>query len=210
MAPTLKKRSIPIAVAAFLKRVLRRTVGMEPSSQYGENIAQRSKQLLDGLSLDEGSLAFKIALEELRREFDLLDEEAALIPEGLELQKKVVELAGRYEIADVLVRDMLTKPPVVRLFSCILVDAAKAGASQIKFDFLPDQEGFSVQLWVGLVWTDMMNLPTVLELPLRGVIARVEGLGYEAACPRFQTPMPQNLEFRWRDRQQLVIHLSLD
>lgn len=210
MAPTLQKRSIPIAVVAFLRSALRRAVGMEPSSRYGENIAQRSKQLLDDLSLDEGSLAFKIALEELRREFDLLNEEAALIPEGLELQRKVVELAGRYEIADLLVRDMLTKPPVVRLFSGILVDAAKAGATQIKFEFLPDQEGFSVQMQVGSVWTDMLNLPATLELPLRGIIARVEGLGYDAACPRIQSPMPQNLEFRWRDRQQLVIHLTLD
>jgi hypothetical protein len=207
MAPTLQQRSTLIAIVAFLERAFWRTLGREQNPQYGEDIVRRSTRFLNLLDRDEKSLAFKIALENLRREWDLLNEEAALVPEGLELQRKAVELAGRYEIADVLVRDMLTQPPIARLFNAILADAVKAGATQVKFDFTPDQVGFSVQMKVGLGWTEMMYLPAILQMPLRGVIARVEDIGYEVLRPRLESksPMPTALEFSWIDRQQLMI-----
>lgn len=133
-----------------------------------------------------------------------------MIPEGLELQRKVVELAGRYEIADVLVRDMLTKPPVVKLFTAVLADAVKAGGTQIKFEFLPGQEIVAVSMKVALGWSEMMTIPVTLEQPLRGVIARVEGIGHEVLRSRLElkSPGPTRLEFRWIDHQQLVILLA--
>ncbi len=70
---------------------------------FGVEIEERAKQYLLVLNQDEKSLDFRIALENLRFESELLWEESALAPEGLELLRKLTELAERYEIVDGLV-----------------------------------------------------------------------------------------------------------
>lgn len=210
MQPNLQKSSIPVAIAAFVQRAFGRSFGTYKDPEFGVGIEKRARRCLLLLNKDEKSLTFRIALENLRREFDLLMEESALVPEGLELQRKVVELAARYEIADLLVQEMLTQPPVVKLFTAILAEAQKAGAAEVQIDFRTNRDTFPVLQKTEGNWTEMMRVPGSLEEPLRGVIARVEGIGFAVLAPRLEQkhPLPTDLRFSWIDRQRLEITLD--
>ncbi len=206
----LVKRSIPVAIASFLQRAFGRSVGTHSNPEFGVGIEARAKRFLILLNKEEKSLTFRIALENLRREFDLLMEESALVPEGLELQSKVVELADRHEIADLLVREMLTQPPVVKLFNNILAKARKVGAPEVQIDFNAKGDTFPVLLNTGSNWAEMMRVPASLEEPLRGAIARVEAIGFAVLAPRLEQNhlLPTGLRFGWIDRQRLAISID--
>ncbi len=210
MRLNLQKRSIPIAIVAFLARAFGRSFGIYKDPQFGKGIEKRAKDYVVFLSKDEKSFLFRIALENLRRESDLLSEEVALVPEGLELHRRVVELANRYEVADRLATEMLTEPPLVKLFNGILAQALQDGANEVHINFNTTRDTFPVMLKVEGTWTEAMRIPACLEAPLRGVIARVEGIGFPVLAPRLsaRVPLPQDLAFRWLDRQRLEIVIN--
>jgi hypothetical protein len=210
MKPNLAKRSIPVAIVAFLQRALARSLGSYRRPVCGVDIQKRAGRYLLDLNRDEKSLTFKIALENLRSESDLLDEESALVPEGLELQRKVVELADRYEIAAELVKEGLTQAPVARLMTAIFTEAQKAGSQHVQIDFNLNRGSFPVLYELAGNWTEMMRIPGNLEEPLRGAIARVEGIGFSVLAPHLELkqPLPADVRFTWIDSHRLDITMD--
>jgi len=210
MKPNLEKRSIPVAIVAFLQRAFARSFGIYRSPEFGVDIQKRAGSYLLDLKRDEKSLPFKIALENLRRDSDLLEEESALVPEGLELQRKVVELADRYQIAAELVKEGLTQAPVAKLLLAIFMEARKLGGDKVHIHFNLKRGSFPVLYELAGDWTEMMWIPGNLEEPLRGAIARVEGIGFTVLAPYLEHkhPLPANVKFHWIDSQRLEIFLD--
>ncbi len=210
MKPPLEKRSIPVAIIAFLQRAFARSVGIYRSPEYGVDIQKRAGRYLLDLRRDEKSLTFKIALENLRHDSDLLGEESALVPEGLELQRKVVELADRYEIAADFVQETMTQPPVARLLTAIFTEAKKAGSQHVQIDFNLKHGTFPVLYELAGDWTEMMRIPGNLEEPLRGAIARVAGIGFTVLSPHLEhmNPLPTDVRFNWIDSRRLDITID--
>lgn len=197
MLPELRKRSLLVALAAFVARAFARSYGSAKPLRFGVDIKERARRYLSKLNTSEESLTFKIALENLRRECDLLMEEAALVPEGLELQRKVVALADRYEIAQELLREALNEPPVVKLFHAILAQAREAGSNQVQIDF--EANPIAVLTRAEGSWKEPMRIPSTLEEPLRGVIARVEGIGFGALARHIEggAKLPREVTLKW-------------
>lgn len=210
MKPDLEKRSIPVAIVAFLQRAFARSLGIYKNPEFGVDIQKRAGRYLLDLKRDEKGLPFKIALENLRRDSDLLDEESALVLEGLELQRKVVELADRYQIAAELVKEAMTQPPVARLLTAIFTEAQKAGSRHLQIDFNLKRGNFPVLYELAGDWTEMMRIPGNLEEPLRGAIARVPGIGFTVLSPHLEHkhPLPANVRFNWIDSHRLDITID--
>ncbi len=210
MRPNLQPRSKFIAALAFLQRLFERAIGAHENRRFGVAIAERSERYLMLLNRDEGHLTFRIALEHLRREYDLFFEESALVPAGLQLQRKLVDLAERYEIADQLVNKMFVEPPIARLFNAVVAEGAKQKASRIRIEFEPNRRGLPVQMLTEQGWSEYMLLPYNLGEAFRGVIARVEGIGYAELYAYMGQPpeMPTYVSFHRNDPQHLEIELG--
>ena len=210
MRPNLEKRSKLIAIVAFLQRTVGISFRSFQKSRFGVGIEKRARRCLSLLNTNEKGLTFKIALENLRFEFDLLMEEAALVPDGLELHRKVVELAERHEIADVIVREMFNRPPVVRLFFAILAEARNADASLVQFDLINKLDTFPVFYEVQGNRIEAMRIPSTLEVALRGMFARAEVIGFKVIAAHFEQnlSLPKDIGIKWINPQRLEITID--
>jgi hypothetical protein len=105
---------------------------------------------------------------------------------------------------------MLTLPPVVNLVTVLLSQAIKQNATAIQFAFAANQEQMPVPLKKQGTWTDAAQIPAELARPLRGVIARFQGLGYNALSPRLKShpPMPTKVTILWPNENLLEIHVE--
>jgi type II secretory ATPase GspE/PulE/Tfp pilus assembly ATPase PilB-like protein len=194
-----EKRSVLVAALAFLQRAFSRSMGLYRPPRFGEETEGRARQFHRQLQENASSLSFRLALEYLRQEEDLLSEEAALGPEALGLQRNLLELADRSEIADQLVTRMLTLPPVVKLFTALLSQAIKEDAAAIQIEFDTSQELIPVRMRQHDTWVDTVRIPIELARPLRGVIARIDGIGYDKLASRVgnTTPLPTKVKISW-------------
>lgn len=206
----LRKRSSFVSLAAFLQRAGLRAVGRYKDPVYGQHFEARSARYLSALSLPIDSLRFKIALENLRREWDLLNEDAALLPKPLELQNKMLDLAKSEEIARNLVDGMLNESPLAKLFGAILSSAREDGASKARIDFPSDGKPVKVWFEVGGAWKDTMNVPSSLAEPLRGVAVRASTASYSRVRPfmNSEKPLPDEVVFEWDGDHSLTMTLS--
>lgn len=137
-------------------------------------------------------------------------EESALVPAGLNLQRKLVELSARYEIADRLVNKMFVEAPIARVFNAVVAEGAKQQASRIRIGFEPNRRGLPVEKLTEQSWSEYMLLPYNLGEAFRGVIARVEGIGYAELYAYMNQPpeMPTYVSFHWSDQEHLEIGLG--
>ena len=205
----MEKWSKFVAFLSLFLRGQRNTFGIQKYPKPGENIEARASQYLTRLNSDEASLAFKIALEDLRTEYDLLFEEAALAPKGLELHRKVIELANRYEIANDIVRDSFIATPIGLVITVILAEA-HAKATKIQLDFEGDGQSIIGRIHTKGDWEVNMEIPRALAPPLRGAIARMEAIGFAALGPHMNhdKPLPNDVEFFWLNPECVEITTS--
>ena len=91
------------SVLAFCQRAF----GLHPRSKPLENLPARSLRSLERLSRSPNTLGFKIALQQLQHDWDLLDEKAVSNDDALRLQIRVLELASDDPEAEALLRRKL-------------------------------------------------------------------------------------------------------
>lgn len=169
-----------VPVLAFFERAF----GLHPRPTYGENLEQRAQKYLVALSVPSDSLKFRIAVEQLKRESDLLDEESALLADCLALQVKLIQIAQFNAIAHEICSKAYREAPVCRLFAALVVEAAKANASEISMQF--DSASIRVSHLVAGESTESMVIPKSLRDPLVGVIKRTAAVGYLAMSEFFK------------------------
>jgi hypothetical protein len=126
------------AKLAFLKRAYLRTTGRWPN--WGVDVESRATQWLMFLENPSSSLGWRVELENLAFQIDLLLEEEALIDECLQLQLRVLELANEYEVvAEIRDGVMGCTTPMNRLVSAMIQQAIQGGASEIWVAFTRDR-----------------------------------------------------------------------
>lgn len=122
------ERDRPVRPLAFFERSLVRR------SQGGpfQNVSPKSRRELGRLVGSRTSLRFRVALQQLRFDWDLLSAEAALNPDALRLRLRVLDLSADFRAAERLIRPCFDKAPLGRLFSVIVAQADQDGATQIE------------------------------------------------------------------------------
>lgn len=167
------------AVASFLGHVQRIVDRTFHRREFGQNIAARCRRHLARLDRSEQSFAFLVALHHIAQDFELLREEAALTPEGLGLQRKIVALASRFDIAQAATQKIISAP-TSQLSCAIVAQACADGASHVRVDFQSENGAITVFYRNCDAWTEACRVPSNLERPLRGALTRLASMGIEA------------------------------
>ncbi len=206
----MEQRSLKVRVLAFLGRALARSRGAYVTPCYGVNVEPRAARFLTALAWPPESLTFQIALENLLEEFDLLDEECAMMPKALELQARVIELADGHEAARSLTGRMLNEPPVARLFSAILGQASEGAARGVRMEFRPESVDVLFQPLDGLDWHEAMRIPVALSKQVKGIADRAVRVGYASMRRHLiaPQPLPEHVTFRWESDDRFEMELS--
>jgi type II secretory ATPase GspE/PulE/Tfp pilus assembly ATPase PilB-like protein len=182
-----------IPVMAFLERAF----GAAPRPKYGENLETRAQKYLVAQSGPPDSLKFRIALEQLRREYDLLDEESALLADCLALQVKLMQIASANSVAHKICEEAYVNAPVCRLLAALLSQANHDGAK--RFDIRIKTDVIQVIFDIDGKAIEAMTIPKNLAAPLMGAIKRTEAVGYPAMCQFLykHDDAPSEVNFDW-------------
>jgi hypothetical protein len=194
------------SVVAFWRRVF-------PSRLVsGDQAQSRACGYLHRLANVEDENAFPISLRNLSREHDLLSEEAALRPDTLELQVRIVELAQRDPEARRIADEMLSEWPIAKLFAAVLAQARTDDARSIRID-LGSSRRSEIRIWFAKPsgWSEVMTTPGDIAGAVRGFAVRLERVGYATARPYFPprySPTPEAIHFVRLDEQTIEIALE--
>lgn len=106
-----------VQVIAFLGRSLRRQVGEveNPSNPDPSYLSRTAAAYLENLSKESGSLSRLVAIENLRREYNLLSEDYVDLPPLLELQLEVLRLSLDEPALKPIQHRILLEPPVAKI-----------------------------------------------------------------------------------------------
>ncbi|MBS1712785.1 MAG: hypothetical protein JST30_00460 [Armatimonadetes bacterium] len=182
-----------VRASAFLQRGIRRS--MEPeSSRPGERLAERARHTLSLLDKGQSDIAAAIAMENLACESDLFFDEAALIPECLSLQVRVMKDAVRDPAAARAVDSALNEAPVSRLMIQIVSMLCTPPTEAVRIVF---SDPIAVHVSQGGPWRDELTIPTDLSRPLAGTVARMEAAGFPLvkSLTRTECALPDDVEF---------------
>lgn len=182
-----------IPALAFLERAF----GLHPRPKYGENLETRAQKYLVALSGPPDNLKFRIALEQLRQEYDLLDEESALLADCLALQVKLMQIASAHSVAYKICEEAYVNAPVCRLLAALLSQANHDGAK--RFDIRINADVIQVIFDIDGQAVEAMTIPKNLGAPLIGAIKRTEAVGYPAMCKFLykHEDAPSKVNFEW-------------
>jgi hypothetical protein len=186
---------------------LGRAFGITPHIATRGNEEVRAGRFLARLQA-KGDLAIQIALADLRHHRDLLYEEAALKPNGLALQALVIELASRHPQAADLVPEMLSEPPLARLFTAILAETHSVRATKARIEFGGHTERMIKVLYCHPTGCrEGMTVPSSLREPFLSIVKRAERLGYDAIRPYLQSvsDLPAQVGFSWLSESSLEL-----
>lgn len=148
-------------------------------------------------------------MQGLAGECDLFIEENAHEGTLLTLQLRVIELAESNETAREIAIEMLSRPPLAKLFSAILAQAVADGASRIRVCATGDSS-IHVHCFNGGMWQEAMTVPASLWLPLRGFVIRAEKAPFSAIRHFLHEPsrLPDSVLFNWTSDQELELTLT--
>jgi hypothetical protein len=186
-----------VPVLAFFERAF----GLHPRPTYGENLEQRAQKYLVALSVPSDSLKFRIAVEQLKRESDLLDEESALLADCLALQVKLIQIAQFNAIAHKICEEAFVNAPVCRLLAALIAKANKEGAKRLDVRFKTDV--IQVIFDIDGQAVEAMTIPENLRAPLVGAIKRTEVVGYPVMRSFIykREDGPNDARFEWRSSE---------
>jgi hypothetical protein len=176
-----------------------------------ENLESRSERLLKRLEQPNGSLRFRMILQSLKLQFDLLEEETAIQPVSRALQVRIIELAPQFVTAREMAEMMLSDVPIGVLFFGIVCQAHKSGSRFVRFDFpTKDDDRNRARILSDIGWVDAVNMPQNVGNALRGFAYRIDGVGYEIAKNyiRFRGSIPATVEFHWLDSATLDLDIQ--
>jgi hypothetical protein len=187
------------AAMAKLLGFLARAAGVTSRERSTGTVEVRAGRVLGRLQRNQ-ELGTQMALQDLRWQRDLLEEEAALTPNGLALQARVIELASQYEQAALYVAEMLREPPVAKLWTAILARAFADGATAVRIE-LGDEAARHIKIsyLIAGAYQEAMTVPITLRQPLLGVVKRAEFVGYRALRPHLdpEAPLPDDVSISW-------------
>lgn len=204
----MRKRSRWIATLAFFERALLRSLGMYKSYVPGQDIERRSREMLALLQQPKDSLRYRITLES-SFPWDLFDEESALLPDALELQARLIEIAPQEESIHLVVAKWVQGSPVSKLTLAIIEQAAKDNASQVRIEFSKGEMPVRVIHGGTAGQEPAMTIPYKLSNALKGGTMRVERSyeGIRNLADRFRA-LPARLLFTWESPDVVIISLS--
>ncbi|MDR3692775.1 MAG: hypothetical protein P4L46_25570 [Fimbriimonas sp.] len=166
------------------------------------DVDARAGRYLKRLETPDNTLRFRLLLETLRLQFDLLDEASALEPLSCKLQARIIELAPQFKTAKQMADRMLTETPIGVLFFGIVCQAYKSGSTCVRFEFPRNvAEAHRAQVLTVDGWVDAVSMPPDVGGPLRGYAARVEAIGYDTVREyiTFRGSIPDKIAFHWLD-----------
>lgn len=198
-------------IVAFHGRTFGRFVGTY-HPVFGQDIDRRASEYLEKLSELSTPLRFEITLQNIKHEADLLIEEAALTPNGLELQAKLFELADKYATAREILYGMFKYSLFPGILRNIVTDA-KAKATQTAYIRYGDQ--VSVTFDTAGVLTEVAAFPSDLWPTIRGHLMRAQkvGLTKMEAYYMFKEQLEQHLlpdraDIEWHGDDTAVIRIG--
>ncbi len=201
-----------LKLIAFFQRIGERVTGKRKRFEFGSNLAQRSRWCLNQLSETRPPWRHRVALLNLDYDFDLLNEEHALVPEVLEFQLRVCLLAEIYPETREYIRNRNSFSPLQRLCFAAIAQAEQQRATGIAFNLQTGPNGcIAVLYYIDGAWHEAITGPADLESALRGCLMRLSRLGYPASKELIDIPLPDYPDFRmtWVSADRFECHLGL-
>lgn len=198
--PSPWPKAFAIYHAAFTRRCWQR---VPEEARIGWYLAQ--------LERTPGDYGQCLAVFRLRRDWEVLNEEAALRKRPRQLQAALVRHRERLPFAANWIAQWAQRVPIAKLYSAILRQAASDQAGAVQFDFTHTiSPEVVVRYFVNETWRDAITLPRPLGAPLRGFLMLVEEVGFSSVKPFLWLPdkVPDVLACRWIDEN--VLELRID
>lgn len=188
---------------------LQRATGLQKRYRPFENIQDRARELSQKLDHPRESLAHRVATAQLAYYWDVLSEEAAVQPEALRVQVRLIDSRHTIPAAEKIFREQFSKAPMGRLAGAILAQAFKDGASEIEIDFGSAQGQIQVRFLIHSRWIEAMTVPQSLSTSLRGIFLVIEAATYPKVRPLMPSEMalPEGVTFSGTDSDRLLIGL---
>lgn len=197
-----------VEILAFFQRIIDRR-GIPSIEPYGKNLDERALRYFALLSLPIDSLRFNIAMRNLSRQYDLFSEDAVFSASVLQLQVRVFQLGGRNLNAHAVTVEQLSRAPMSKLFSAVVLQASADGFRNAQFDFHID-DCSPIRIFYkreGSLPVEAMTIPKNLALPLKGHAFRVDRAGFANVRQYMHEGdrLPEDVSFDWSVSNSLTL-----
>lgn len=193
--------------AVSLLAFVQRASGFYPRGMPSVDVIRRATGILRDLSRSPDDLKFRLSLAQLPYHWDLLTEEATMVPEALQLQVRLIDLCQTVPAAMKQCREQF-EGPLGRLVAAILAQGWQDGASEAEVSF--DQSPTKIRYRVADDWIDSLTVPSTLSGSLRGKLRLIEEVSFSKVRPLFppQIKLPNNVILHWETADRLNLRLS--